>query len=96
MHVCVITEQQAIGAGHLKTLSLFMFSIDLKAPQLIGEGHCNTQLRGRCVCFGQQTHSDDVVIITRLPIAPGIFLFSKIMNCIDDGSWNAASHRLSS
>lgn len=27
-----------------------MFSIDLKAPRLIGEGHCNTQLRGRCVC----------------------------------------------
>lgn len=50
-----------------------------------------------CVCVCQQTHCDDVVkIITLLTIAPGTFLFSKIMNRIDDGSWNAFLHWFSS
>lgn len=73
-----------------------MFSIDYKAHWLIGgtRPHSSVCLSVCLSVSGQ--HTDDVVIITRLPISAGTFLFSKIMNCIDDGSWNTGSHQLSS
>lgn len=85
-----------------------MFSIDSKAAWLIGERRYHTQLQGMCVscerksvcvCLGCRGLSVDTVWqwakkITLLTIAPGAFLFSKIMNCIDNLSWNTSSLQL--
>lgn len=84
-----------------------MFSIDSKAAWLIGERRYHTQLQGMCVScerksvciWGARGLPVDTVWpcakkITLLTIAPGAFLFSKIMNCIDNLSWNTSSLQL--